>query len=85
MQLRISKLVGTLASRKGIRLDPGPPTFFGGSMDLPQPGVPWEITLRSRGKSQTIVLPADQLGAFKAGRSSTVRSEISAALDDFFA
>ncbi len=81
MQTRIIDLVNRLAAEKGVRLDPGHPSFFDGSMSLPEPGAPWKVTLRSGGESESVLLAADELADFKAGRLSIVMSRIEMALN----
>lgn len=81
MQLRITELVNCLAAEKAVLLDPGSPIFFDGSMSLPEPGVPWKVTLHSHGKSQAVVLPVDDLADFKAGRLSMVPLKVGMALN----
>lgn len=81
MQARIVDVVNRLAAEKGVRLDPGPPSFFDGSMSLPASGVPWKVTLRSRGESKTVLLAVDDLVDFKAGRLSMVSTQIGMALN----
>jgi hypothetical protein len=82
MRVRLVKVVRTLATEKGVRLNPDGPVFFDGSMSLPPPGAPWKLALHSTlGKSTTVVLSSEDLTEFKAGRWSPVASQIERALD----
>ena len=81
MRVRLVKVVRTLATERGIRLNPNGPVFFDGSMSLPAPGAPWKLALHSTlGKSATVVLSPEHLTEFKAGRWSPVTSRIGEAL-----
>jgi len=81
----VARRFSPFKSEKAIRLDPGGLVFFDGSMELPKPGVPWKVTLHSRGKSQTVVLSVDEPANFKAGDFSTVPHEVAMALDQLAA
>ena len=82
MRMRLIKVVRTLATEKGIRLNPERPVFLDGSMSLPAPDAPWTLMLHSRlGKSATVVLSSQHLTEFKAGRWSLVTSRIGEALN----
>jgi hypothetical protein len=82
MRVRLVKVVRTLATERGVQLNPNGPVFFDGSMSLPAPGAPWKLVLHSPlGKSATVVLSPTHLTEFKAGRCSPVTSRIERALD----
>ena len=82
MRARLVKAVRALAAEKGVRLNPGGPVSFEGSISLPVPGVPWKLMLHSPlGKSAAAVLSSQVLEEFKAGRSSPVARQIGEALN----
>jgi len=82
MRVRLVKVVRTLATERGVRLNPNGPVFFDGSMSLPAPGAPWKLALHSTlGKSATVVLSSEDLTEFNAGRWFPVASQIERALD----
>jgi hypothetical protein len=80
-QVRVFKRLTTIANQKGIRLDPGWPTWFDGSWSLPKPGDTWKLTLSSRGVTSSTTLTAEELAAFIAGRWSEVPAKLDRALD----
>ena len=82
MRVRLVKAVRALAAEKGVRLSPGGPVSFEGSMSLPVPGVPWKLMLHSAlGKSAAAVLSPQHLEEFKAGHWSPAARQIGEALN----
>lgn len=81
MQMRLGEVIKGLTREKGVRLDPGGVVFFDGSMSLPERGTPWKVTLCCHGRSETVLLLAEDLTEFKAGRLSMVPTRIGMALN----
>jgi len=80
-QRRVSERLRTLLTERNVRLDPGSPTWFDGSIALPTPGAPWKLSLSSHAKSATVTFTPEELAEFLAGRPSGVPEKLGRALD----
>ena len=80
-RLRVNERLTILLTEQNMRLDPGSPTWFDGSMALPTPGAPWKLSLSSHAKSATVTFTPEELAEFLSGRPSGVPEKLGRALD----
>ena len=73
-QARVQERLQALLVEQDMRLDPGSPVWFDGSMDLPKPGEPWKMTLARHGARTSIEFRPTELDSFLSGQPNEVVS-----------